>query len=166
MKRTTPPRRKATATASASVVNYGSMTGPVAAECAPRISQVSQVTSAQDTLAQIEAALHQLAASAATELDAANAAQVSDDASRLAGEARHPRPDRNRITQLLARIYHRGRPHRRLARSDQPNTDAVRRTTPLTEVPTLGLHPAHDLHNRQRPQYCLLPLLHPREAAW
>jgi hypothetical protein len=89
---------------SASVVNYGSMTGPVAAGVHSQISQVSQVTSAQDLVAQIEAALHQLAASAATELDAANAAQVSDDASRLAGEARHPRPDRNRIAELLGRI--------------------------------------------------------------
>lgn len=89
---------------SASVVNYGSMTGPVAAGAQSQISQVSQVTGGQDTLAQIEAALRQLAAHAASELDATSAAQVSDDASRLAGEARHPRPDRDRITQLLGRI--------------------------------------------------------------
>jgi hypothetical protein len=89
---------------SASVVNYGAMTGPVAAGVRSHISQVSQVTGTEDTLAQLEAALRQLTAGAATELDATSAAQISDDASRLAGEARHPRPDRNRITQLLARI--------------------------------------------------------------
>ena len=89
---------------SASVVNYGSMTGPVAAGVDSRISQVHQVSGAHDTLAQIESALRQLAADAAGELDATSAAQVSDDASRLAGEARHPRPDRDRITQLLGRI--------------------------------------------------------------
>ncbi len=98
----TPP--EARSDGSASVVNYGSMTGPVAAGVQSNISQVSQVTGGQDTLAQIEAALRQLAADAASELDATSAAQVSDDASRLAGEARHPRPDRNRITQLLGRI--------------------------------------------------------------
>jgi hypothetical protein len=89
---------------SASVVNYGSMTGPVAAGVQSHISQVSQVSGTPDTLAQLEAALRQLAADAAGELDTANAVQVSDDASRLAGEARHPRPDRNRITLLLGRI--------------------------------------------------------------
>lgn len=88
----------------ASVVNYGSMTGPIAAGVQSNISQVSQVSGTQDTLAQIEAALGQLAADAASELDATNAVQVSDDASRLAGEARHPRPDRDRITMLLGRI--------------------------------------------------------------
>ncbi len=89
---------------SASVVNYGSVTGPVAAGVQSHISQVSQVSGKQETLAQIEAALRQLAADAASELDTANAAQVSDDASRLAGEARHPRPDRAWIALLLGRI--------------------------------------------------------------
>ena len=98
----TPPEDRSDG--SASVVNYGSMTGPVAAGVQSHISQVSQVTGGQDTLAQIEAALRQLAADAASELDATSAAQVSDDASRLAGEARHPRPDRDRISQLLGRI--------------------------------------------------------------
>jgi hypothetical protein len=89
---------------SASVVNYGTVTGPVAAGVQSHISQVSQVTGGQDTLAQIEAALRQLAADATSQLDATSAAEISDDAGRLAGEARHPRPDRDRIAQLLGRI--------------------------------------------------------------
>jgi hypothetical protein len=102
---TEPPEPpEARSDGSASVVNYGSMTGPVAAGVHSHISQVSQVTGGQDTLAQIEAALRQLAADAASELDDASAAQVSDDAARLAGEAKHPRPDRARITELLGRI--------------------------------------------------------------
>jgi hypothetical protein len=101
---TEPPQPEDRSDGSASVVNYGSMTGPVAAGVQSHISQVSQVTGGQDTLAQIEAALRQLAADATSELDAASAEQVSDDARRLAGEARHPRPDRDRIAQLFGRI--------------------------------------------------------------
>ena len=94
---TEPPEPpEARSDGSASVVNYGSMTGPVAAGVQSHISQVSQVTGGQDTLAQIEAAV--------SELDDASAAQVSDDAARLDGEAKHPRPDRARITELLGRI--------------------------------------------------------------
>jgi hypothetical protein len=102
---TEPPQPpEARSDGSASVVNYGTVTGPVAAGVQSHISQVSQVTGGQDTLAQIEAALRQLAADATSQLDATSAAEISDDAGRLAGEARHPRPDRDRIAQLLGRI--------------------------------------------------------------
>ena len=86
------------------VVNYGTMTGPVAAGAQARITQTNIGASAEDTRAQLELALRQLAAAAARELDSASAAQISDDASRLTEETRHQRLDRERITGLLGRL--------------------------------------------------------------
>ena len=106
---TEPPEPpEARSDGSASVVNYGSMTGPVAAGVQSHISQVSQVTGGQDTLAQIDAALRQLAADAASELDDASAAQVSDDAAAWPG--RHATPPRPGPDHRAARAHHhRGR---------------------------------------------------------
>jgi len=86
------------------VVNYGTMTGPVAAGAQARATQTNIGTSADDIRAQLELVLRQLAAAAASELDSASAAQVSDDASRLTEETRHQRLDRERITGLLGRL--------------------------------------------------------------
>jgi len=85
-------------------VNYGTMTGPVAAGAQARITQTNIGTSAEEIRAQLELVLRQLASAAAGELDSASAAQISDDASRLTEETRHQRLDRERITGLLGRL--------------------------------------------------------------
>jgi hypothetical protein len=99
-----PPGTGDTPSGVSGVVNYGTMTGPVAAGAQARATQTNIGSSAEDIRAQLELALRQLASVAASELDSAGAAQVSDDATRLTEEIHHHRLDRERITGLLRRL--------------------------------------------------------------
>jgi hypothetical protein len=89
----------------AGVINFGSISGPVAGGVRSQVTQnVTGGAGTDDRLARLEAALAQLAADAAAELDGGQADQVSDDTARIADEIARPRPDRDRITQLLGRL--------------------------------------------------------------
>lgn len=90
--------------AQSGVVNHGTISGPVAGGVNSHFTQQVTMGSPADTMAQLELALQQLTTAAASELDRAHAERVNDDAARIAEEARHQRPDRERITQLLGRI--------------------------------------------------------------
>jgi succinate dehydrogenase/fumarate reductase flavoprotein subunit len=64
---------------------------------------INQAGPADDRMAQIERLIQQLQA-AASNLDGEQAEQVYADADRLLGEEKQPKPDRDRIAQLMNRI--------------------------------------------------------------